>query len=73
MLADADITTWLPGDNLYDDAVFIPLEMPLGEYDLQVGIVDRQSHEPRVKLAIEGMDSDGWYTIGKLKIIEAVY
>ena len=73
MLTDADITTWLPGDNVYDDAVFIPLDMPAGEYELQVVIIDRQSHEPKVKLAIEGMDQEGWYTIGKMNINKATY
>ena len=73
MLTDADITTWLPGDNVFDDAVFIPLDMPAGEYKLQIGIIDRQSHEPRVKLAIEGLDHEGWYTIGNIKIIKAKY
>ena len=73
MLTDADITTWLPGDNVYDDAVFIPADMPAGEYDLQIGIIDPQSHEPKVKLAIEGKDPEGWYTIGKMKIVEPAY
>ena len=68
MITDADITTWLPGDNIYDDAVFIPLDMPAGEYEFQIGIVDHQTFEPKVKLAIEGKDSEGWYTIGKIKI-----
>ena len=73
MITDADITTWLPGDNVYDNAVFVPPDMPDGEYNLQIGIIDRQSHEPKVKLAIEGIDQDGWYTIGNLKIIKAAY
>jgi hypothetical protein len=73
MLTDADITTWLPGDNVFDDAVFVPLDMPAGEYDLQIGIIDRQSHEPKVKLAIEGMDQEGWYSIGKMNIVETAY
>jgi len=68
LLTDADITTWLPGDNLYDDAVFIPLDMPVGIYQLQIGIVDRQSHEPKVKLAIEGRDTEGWHSVGKIEI-----
>ena len=67
-ITDADITTWLPGDNVYDDAVFIPPDMPSGEYDLQIGIVDPTSHEPKVNLAIEGRDSEGWYQIGRIKI-----
>jgi hypothetical protein len=68
MIADADITSWMPGDNIYDDAVFVPYEMTAGKYDLQVGIVDRQSHKPVVNLAIGGRDTDGWYSIGKIKI-----
>ncbi|MEN8229074.1 MAG: DUF4832 domain-containing protein [Bacteroidota bacterium] len=71
MITDADITTWLPGDNIFDDAVFIPHDMPAGEYKLQIGIIDPQSHEPKVKLAIEGRDPEGWYTIGDLKITNA--
>jgi len=68
MITDADITTWLPGDNLYDDAVFIPFDMPAGIYQLQIGIVDRQSHVPKVNLAIEGRNPEGWYQLGKLEI-----
>ena len=68
MITDADITTWLPGDNLYDDAVFVPLDMQAGIYELQIGIVDRQLHEPKVNLAIEGKDPKGWYPVGKIEI-----
>ena len=68
MITDADITTWLPGDNLYDDAVFVPLDMPSGIYQLQIGIVDLQSHEPRVNLAIKGKNKEGWYSVGKIEI-----
>ena len=67
---DADINSWMPGDNLYDDAIFIPWDMPAGNYRLQVGIVDRQTREPGVNLAIEGRDSEGWYSLGKLEIKE---
>jgi len=68
LITDADITTWLPGDNLYDDAVFIPLDMPAGIYQLQIGIVDRQSHEPKVNLAIEGRNTEGWHRVGSIEI-----
>jgi hypothetical protein len=37
---------------------------------LQIGIVDRQTREPGVNLAIEGRDSEGWYSLGKLAIKE---
>jgi len=68
LITDADITTWLPGDNLYDDSIFVPHHMPAGTYQLQIGIVDPQSHEPRVNLAIDGRDKEGWYSIGKIEI-----
>lgn len=64
----AEINSWLPGDNLYDDAIFVPQDMPAGIYQLQIGIVDRQSHTPKVNLAIEGRDTEGWYSVGKLEI-----
>lgn len=68
IITDADIKSWFPGDNLYDDGIFIPREMPAGRYDLQIAIVDRQSHDPKVRLAISGMNPDGWYPLGKIDI-----
>ena len=68
LLTDADIRTWLPGDNMYDSSIFIPSELPTGNYELQIGIVDRQFHKPKIKLAIEGKDDEGWYTIGNIRI-----
>ncbi len=68
MLTDANINSWLPGDNIYDDSIFIPSDMKIGEYEIQVGIIDRQTHKPKINLAIEGRDSEGWYTIGKINV-----
>jgi hypothetical protein len=68
LITDADINSWFPGDNIYDDAIFIPWDMPEGIYQLQIGIIDRQSHEPKVNLAIEGRTNEGWYQIGKIEI-----
>jgi len=70
LTTDAIIKEWLPGDNLYDNAVFIPGDLPAGEYDVQIAIVDRWNFEPRVKLAIEGRGGDGWYQLGQIKITE---
>jgi hypothetical protein len=66
----ADIRKWLPGDNLYDSAVFVPFGMPQGEYDIGVAIIDPQSALPAVKLAIAGAGADGWYDLGKIKVQE---
>ena len=72
-ITDADIKSWLPGDNIYDDAIAVPWDMPSGNYQMQVGILDPQSHKPKVNLAIEGKDNDGWYSIGKIKIKKSEY
>jgi hypothetical protein len=70
---DADIRSWLPGDALYDDRVFLPLDLPEGTYELQVGIVDPQTREPRVRLAIEGRTADGWYPLGRVSVEAGSY
>jgi hypothetical protein len=69
-ITNADIRTWLPGDNVYDNHVFIPLDMNPGTYNLQVGIVDAVKGEPKVKLAIEGIDNEDWYTLNKIEVVE---
>ena len=59
MVTDADIRGWLPGDNLYDDAVFVPADLPRGEYELEMALLDPVDRKPKVKLAIEGLQPDG--------------
>jgi hypothetical protein len=68
LITDVDIREWLPGDNLYDNTVLIPGNLPQGEYDLQIGILDLYSNKPKVKLAIAGKQPDGWYHLGKIRI-----
>jgi hypothetical protein len=68
LLTGADIRKWLPGDAVYDDAVFLPADLPPGAYDLQIGILDPQTRMPKVKLAIEGIDGEGWYTLGRIDV-----
>ncbi|MGE5647401.1 MAG: DUF4832 domain-containing protein [Acidobacteriota bacterium] len=66
----ADIRKWLPGDSVYDDGVYLPADLPLGEYELSLAILDPQTQQPKVKLAIEGRQPDGWYSLGKLEVRE---
>ncbi len=68
LVTGADIRLWLPGDNLYNDAVFLPSDMPAGEYDLQIAILDAAARQPKVKLAIAGEQPDGWYDLGKITV-----
>lgn len=68
LLTDADIRAWLPGDNLYDNAVFVPADMPPGEYSLGLALLDPVLRQPKVKLAIAGIEPDGWYNLGKIRV-----
>jgi len=68
LITDADIRTWLPGDNLYDGEVNVPSDIPLGEFDLQIAILDKFSNQPKVNLAISGRQPDGWYYLGKIRV-----
>jgi hypothetical protein len=65
---DADIRTWLPGDIVYNNSITIPSDMTPGQYDLEVGIVDPESGKPNLKLAIAGIDADGWYSLGSITV-----
>lgn len=65
---DADIREWLPGDVVYDRAVFLPADMPPGEYELSVGLLDPHTRRPKVKLAIEGRDAEGWHRLGMIGV-----
>lgn len=67
---DADIRTWLPGDVIYDSAVFLPVDMPEGQYDLEIAIVEPRARQPYVRLAIEGRQPDGWYRLGRITVRE---
>lgn len=75
LLTDADVRNWMPGDNLYDGAVFVPGEFPNGEYWLELALVEPldspgEPVKPAVKLAIEGRTDDGWYRLGKIQVRE---
>lgn len=68
-LTDAPVKKWLPGDNTYNDSFFIPADMPQGEYNVQIALLDENTHKPKINLAIEGKTKDGWYQLGKIKVV----
>ena len=69
LLTRGDIRSWLPGDSLYDDAVFLPFSLAPGDYDLSLALLDPWTRKPKVKLAMAGLQPDGWYSLGKLSVI----
>jgi len=68
LLTDSDPRSWMPGDNLYNNAIFIPGSLPDGNYKLDIALVDLDTHKPKIKLAIAGMEPDGWYPLGEVKL-----
>ncbi len=68
LITQANIRKWLPGDTLYDASVLLPADMPAGEYNLQIAILDPVAGHPKVKLAIAGAQPDGWYHLGRIMV-----
>ena len=66
--APANINRWLPGRFNIETTVPLPRQMPVGDCRLSVGIIDPDTMQPRVRMAIEGCDADGWYPFGNIKI-----
>jgi hypothetical protein len=64
----ANVKEWLPGDILHDEALFIPHDIPIGNYNIQVALLDHLTGEPAINLAIEGKRPDGWYTMGTIRV-----
>ncbi len=70
-MTNADVRTWMPGDDLYNNNVFVPRSLPDGDYTLEIALVDAATREPKIKLAIAGVEPDGWYPMGTIKISTA--
>ena len=63
-----DIRSWLPDmDILWEETFSIPIELPAGIYDLEIGIETGVQEIGNVKLAIEG-EQDGYYHMCKIEI-----
>jgi len=67
---DMDIREWLPGRYSVDAHVAVPADFPAGEYTLVAAILDPATNKPGIKFAIEGLREDGWYGLGKVKVVE---
>lgn len=65
---EADIRKWLPGCRTVEEKIAIPVNIPKGDYDLNIAILDQKGKNPVLKLAIAGLQKDGWYSTGKVVI-----
>lgn len=68
-VTDTSIRGWLPGKQVTDLAFPVPDSLAVGGYELAVGVVEPESREPAVKLAIAGRDPAGWYPVSKLELV----
>lgn len=64
----ADIRTWLPGTITTTQSIKIPKSLKAGKYTLCVAIIDPSTGEPGIKLGIEGLRSDGRYTLNNITV-----
>lgn len=64
----ADVRKWLPGDAVFEDTLFVPQTLKPGEYLFRVALLDPRTEKPAIKLAIEGLQPDGWYDLGTIQV-----
>ena len=65
---EADLRKWVPGDAVFEDPVFVPGDLPAGDYKVSVGLLDPITLQPGIRLAIEGRGDDGWYALGTIHV-----
>lgn len=63
-----DVRKWLPGDAVFDSTIYIPENLQPGNYHLRVALLDPRTEQPAIKLAIEGLQPDGWYDVGSINV-----
>jgi hypothetical protein len=64
-----DVRKWLPGDAVFDGRIYIPESLRAGSYRLRVALLDPRTGQPAIKLAIEGLQSDGWYDLAPIEVV----
>jgi uncharacterized protein DUF4832 len=67
----ADVRKWLPGDAVFEDPLFVPEDLPAGNYELSVALLDPITLQPGIRLPIGGRGIDGWYALGKIRVSAA--
>lgn len=63
---NADIRTWLPGITTINTSASVPKSLPEGIYTFCIGILDPETGNPGMDLAIAGKRSDGRYRIANI-------
>ena len=61
---------WLPGEHAVSSALPLDGDLSPGTYELAVAVVDPNTEQPAMRLAVEGRAEDGWYPVSKLEVTE---
>jgi hypothetical protein len=63
-----DLRKWVPGDHVFDGNLYVPEDLKPGQYKLRAAMLDARTKKPAVKLAIQGLQGDGWYDLGTVRV-----
>jgi len=63
-----EVRKWLPGDAVFDGTVYIPESLKPGSYRLRVALLDPRTDQPAIRLAIAGLEPDGWYDLAPIEV-----
>jgi hypothetical protein len=63
-----DIRKWLPGVVWFEESFRFPARLQRGEVNVDVGLVDPKTHEPRVQFAIQERGADGWHPLTAMRV-----
>ena len=67
-ITEMSILGWLPGEKDITIDYKLPADLKAGNYDLEMGLVFHSSIEHTIPIANKGKTTDGWYTLGSLKV-----
>ena len=67
-ITEMSILGWLPGEKDITIDYKLPADLKAGNYNLEMGLVFHSSIEHTIPIANKGKTTDGWYTLGSLKI-----
>jgi hypothetical protein len=67
-ITKTSIQGWLPGEKTITVNYRLPIDLETGIYNLEMGLVFHSSILHTIPIANKGKTTDGWYTLGNLKV-----
>lgn len=64
----ANVRQWQPGDAVFDGPLYVPASLKPGSYRIRVALLDPRTGRPAIRLAIEGLQPDGWYDLAPITV-----